>query len=330
MKNTLETRLGIFAALTLMAVIVIIEVAGGFDFFKKGHRIHARFESIQELKEGDPVKMAGVEIGRVEKVNPPADNKVDVELKLDSKRAELVKTDSKATIKFTGLMGQNYVSISFGSVGAPPLKEGRTLDTTEQPDLSQLMEKLGNVATGVESLTTNFNFGNITELLGPMTDFVKQNTPRITAILGNAQTISDQIAKGEGTVGRLIKEDTLYTSALGAVTNLNLQSQEISRDIRGVVDQARTTITQINEGQGTLGRLIKDESLYRETAASMVQLKEILEKINRGQGSAGKFVNDESLYRNARMTLQKVEKATEGLEDQGPLSVLGTMINSLF
>ena len=62
----------------------------------------------------------------------------------------------------------------------------------------------------------------------------------------------------------------------------------------------------------------------------MANLREVLEKINRGQGSAGKLVNDERLYRNAKLTLKKLEKATEGLEDQGPLSVLGTVVNSLF
>jgi phospholipid/cholesterol/gamma-HCH transport system substrate-binding protein len=62
----------------------------------------------------------------------------------------------------------------------------------------------------------------------------------------------------------------------------------------------------------------------------MKNAREILEKVNRGEGSIGKLVNDESLYRNARMTLQKLEKTTEGLEDQGPLSILGIAVGSLF
>ncbi|MBC8095443.1 MAG: hypothetical protein H7Y43_06500 [Akkermansiaceae bacterium] len=62
----------------------------------------------------------------------------------------------------------------------------------------------------------------------------------------------------------------------------------------------------------------------------MTNLKEILEKINQGKGSVGKLVNDQEFYRNAKLTLQKLDKATEGLEDQGPLSVLGIAVNSLF
>ena len=72
------------------------------------------------------------------------------------------------------------------------------------------------------------------------------------------------------------------------------------------------------------------EALYKEATAAMSNLREIFQKINQGQGSVGKLLNDESLYRNARLSLQKLDKATEGLEDQGPLSVLGIAINSLF
>jgi phospholipid/cholesterol/gamma-HCH transport system substrate-binding protein len=76
--------------------------------------------------------------------------------------------------------------------------------------------------------------------------------------------------------------------------------------------------------------LTRDEALYNETTVAMTNLREILQKMNRGQGSVGQLINDDSFLKNAKLTLQKVEKATEGLEDQGPLSVLGMAVNSLF
>ena len=87
---------------------------------------------------------------------------------------------------------------------------------------------------------------------------------------------------------------------------------------------------QVNAGQGTVGKLLKDDALARETTESMRNLKEILQKINQGQGSVGKLVNEEEFYRNAKLTLQKLDQATEGLEDQGPLSVLGMVVGKLF
>src|ERR1044071_7993334 len=100
--------------------------------------------------------------------------------------------------------------------------------------------------------------------------------------------------------------------------------------LKFTISQARNVVEQINQGQGTLGRLAKDDSLFVEATNAVTNLREIFQKINKGQGSVGKLVNDETLYKNVRMTLQKVDKATEGLEDQGPLSVLGIAVGSLF
>ena len=53
-------------------------------------------------------------------------------------------------------------------------------------------------------------------------------------------------------------------------------------------------------------------------------------RLSRNSDPVGKLVNDDSLFKNAKMTLQKLDKATEGLEDTGPLSIIGNMIQTLF
>ena len=323
MKNTLETRLGLFFALAFVAAIIILEMIGGADFFKRGSTIRARFNSVQELKLGDAVKMAGVQIGRVVSISL-ADNKVEVALKLT--RRDQVRTDSKASIKFVGLLGQNYVAVDFGTTNAPVVTEDTLLQSVEPVDMSTIMVKLEGVASGVESLTKSFSGDTIQNLLGPFTDFLKENRPKLSAALDNLTNISTQIAKGEGTIGKLIYDDTLHRSALNTLTNFS----HTADDLRSAIAQTRSVVDQISAGTGTVGKLVKDETLYRETTTAMTNLKEIFQKINQGQGSVGKLVNDESLFKNVKMTLQKVEKATEGLEDQGPLSVLGIMVNSLF
>ena len=139
MKNTLETRLGIFVALAVIAAVVILEVLGGAHFLKPGYRLHALFKNVQELKVGDPVKRAGVQIGQVEHIKLTNDQ-VKVTMKLD--RDAEVKSDSIAAIKFTGLMGQNYVAIDFGKPASPRLEKDQFITTAEQADLSALMTKL--------------------------------------------------------------------------------------------------------------------------------------------------------------------------------------------
>jgi len=330
MKNSLETRLGLFFALALIVTVIIIELVGGTDYFKGGYRVNAYFNNVLDLKEADPVKMAGFTIGRVERIRL-AEGKIHVIMKVN--RDVVIHTDSKAAVRFTGLLGQNFVSVSFGSPNAPKLENDQNLTTEDTADLGELMSKLEGVASGVESMTKSFSGEGFQNLLGPVTDFLRENNPRITAILGNMQNISTMIAEGRGTVGKLIADETLYSTALTAVSNLNNTATDVGKlmgDADVVLADAKSVMEGVNRGEGTLGKLTKDEALYNETTTAMTNLREILQKINEGNGSVGKLVNDESFYKNARLTLQKIEKATEGLEDQGPLSVLGIAVNSLF
>jgi phospholipid/cholesterol/gamma-HCH transport system substrate-binding protein len=260
MRNTLETRLGIFFALALVAGVIVLELIGSPNFFKPGFPVRARFNNIQELKVGDPVKMAGVEVGSVRKIDL-AEGKVEVEMKL--RKDAKVKTDSKASIKFIGLLGQNYIAVDFGSQNAPVVAADAILETTEQADLNSLMVKLEGVASGVEGLTKNFSGENFSNLLGPFTDFLKENSPKLSAILGNMQIISSQIAEGKGSVGKMINDESLYNSALAAVDSLN----KTTADLKPLFDEAKLTVTAarevvagINEGKGSLGKLLHDEN----------------------------------------------------------------------
>jgi phospholipid/cholesterol/gamma-HCH transport system substrate-binding protein len=327
MKNTLETRIGLFVALAVLAAAIILERVGSFEAFQRGRQVNALFSEIQDLKIGDRVKMAGVEVGRVQSIQL-TNNKVLVVMKVRS--AAEIKTDSAATIKFMGLLGQNFVAVDFGTPRGEPLKDNQFIATTEQADLSAIMQKLDNVASGVEKMTESFTGFKIDTFLGPLRDFIANTKDPLSATISNMQTmtleVSTQISQGKGTLGKLLKDEALYNTALNSLSNL----QDTATEMKTTVAEARKAVDQINSGQGTVGMLLKDDKLYRETTEGMTNLKEILQKMNQGQGSVGKLINDQEFYRNIKLTLQKLDQATEGLEDQGPLSVLGMVVGKLF
>jgi phospholipid/cholesterol/gamma-HCH transport system substrate-binding protein len=323
MKNTLETRLGMFVAIVMVAAFLIIETLGGLgNLFGTGRHLRAQFDTVQDLKIGDPVKMAGVPIGHVDKINL-ANNKVEVRLKLN--KDVQVHTDSTASIKFTGLMGSFYVDITFGTQTSPEMEEDQLLATVEQPDLSALMAKLDQAASGVQNLTKSFSGDKIDNILGPFTQFMRDNNPKMSAILANIQSISTEVTQGKGTVGKLVYDDSLYNSASTSLSNL----QQTADEVKNTVAQAHLVVDQINAGRGTIGMLVKDDTLYRETTTTMSNIREITGKINKGQGSIGKIVNDQEFYDNAKVTLQKLDKATESLEDTGPLDLFGVLVTTL-
>lgn len=316
MKNSLETRLGIFVILVVFAAFFIMETLGGLQAFHGGYRLNALFDTVQDLKVGNAVKMAGVEIGRVEKI-ALVGNKVRVDMKLLPDAA--VKTDSKAMVKFTGLMGQNFVAIDFGSADAPRAVDGALLATEEQPDLNAIMIKLDGATSGIQNLTKTLTPDTINNLMGPLVDFIKQNSSHIGGAISNIESITGQIAGKQGTMGQLIYNSALYDSALVTVTNL-----------QGAVTEIHQAVNNINAGNGTIGKLMTDTTLYNETTSSMTNLNQILLRINQGKGTIGKLVNEQDFYRNAKLTLQKMDKMADSLEDQGPLTVIGIVANNLF
>lgn len=324
MKSTLEIRLGTFFALALIGLFVLMEVAGGLNIFTETISVGARFRNIRDLKEGDPVKMAGVEIGRVKTIGF-YDDRVLVVMQLDAEKAAAVKTDSTASVRFMGLMGQNYVAIEFGQTGRLVL-DGALLQTREQPDIGDLLARIDGVGKGIEQITDAFGGDKMADMLGPLADFLKENKDKVSDIISDLRISSAKIARGEGSIGRLIHDESLYESALATADRLNKSSETLDLALA----DARAVLQDFRSGKGTLGKLATDEMLYQETQIAMSHLREILEKINRGRGSVGKLVNDASLIDNAKATLQKVEKATESLEDQGPLSVIGLAVGRLF
>ena len=330
MKDTVESKLGMFFVLAIIFILLILEFLGGFAFFKRGFHVRAMFKTVHELKVGDPVKMAGVTIGGVTKIiltNSMADVTLNINRDADG------RTDSKARVSFAGLMAQDYVSLDFGSPDAPHATDGIILQSVEQPDLQVLVTRLDNVASGVENLTRSFSGEKIDNLIGPFTDFLRDNQTNLTATIANIKTISDHIRDGQGTVGKLINEDTLYVSAETSISNLQNTAGNIDTTVgkaRELLTNANAVVLDVRAGKGTVGKLLTDDTLFREATGSMTNLHQILIKINDGQGSIGQLINDDSILRNVKLSLQKLDKATESLEDTGPLSVLGTMASSLF
>jgi phospholipid/cholesterol/gamma-HCH transport system substrate-binding protein len=325
MKDSLETRIGLFVALAVLAAAIILERVGSLETFQRGKHVNALFSNVQDLKIGDRVKMAGVEVGRVQDIQL-TNNKVLVMMKV--RPTAQVKTDSIATIKFTGLLGQNFVAVGFGT--GEIIKDNTFINSDEPVDLSAMMQKLEKVADGAQKLTESFTGFKVDTLVGPLRDFISANKDPLTLTISNMQAfsadISSQVSQGKGTLGKLIKDESLYNTAIATVSNL----QDTATEIKVTVAEARKAVDKVNSGQGTVAMLMNDGQLYRETTESMTNLKEILQKMNKGQGTVGKLVNDQEFYRNAKLTLQKLDQATESLEDQGPLSVLGLAVSKLF
>ncbi len=134
------------------------------------------------------------------------------------------------------------------------------------------MAKLNDAADGIKRFGDAFSGDKISNLVGPLVDFVKQNSGNIGGAISNIDNITGQIASGQGTVGKMIYTDQLYDSALATVSNL----QDTAGSARDVLATAKSVISDVAAGKGTVGKLVTDDTLYNSTTASMTNLNQIL------------------------------------------------------
>jgi len=94
-----------------------------------------------------------------------------------------------------------------------------------------------------------------------------------------------------------------------------INDKQLYVNLNGSIAQLNGILTDLNQGKGTMGKILKDEEMYRKLNVSIDQLNQTVSAINRGEGSAGKFIKDPSLYDNANQTLAKANQLMDSLNN---------------
>lgn len=349
MAKSLERKVGFFFLVGLIILTIMLEIGEKWNPFERQESYNTYLASVTGLKIGDPVRLAGVDVGRIAEIKVLEDK---VRIDFNVKPGTRIKTDSVASVRLTNLLGGQFLGISFGTAGAPLLQPGGTLLGKDSANIDNIVDNVGDLTSNTKILISDLNrnqnvvFAQLSSIIGENRSGIRSAVKNIDSIsskfdrgdgslamLLNDKTlyrnaneataslkkITGKIENGEGTIGKLVNDDVLYTDAKGAVAGLN----DSMKDVKEIA-------SKINSGKGTMGKLVNDESLYTELRDTSKNINQITTKINNGEGTLGKLVNEDTLYRDATATLKKTEKAMDGLGDSGPISVLGSVIGTLF
>jgi len=145
MKYSKETLVGIFVVIGLVSIGYMTVKLGNVGFLGENtYSLFGKFNTVTGLREGNPVNMLGLEIGRVEKFTMDQENQlVVVEFKID-KDIE-VYDDAIASVKTEGLIGDKYVELDPGG-GGDLLADGETITDTNSP--TSIMDMISKYAFG--------------------------------------------------------------------------------------------------------------------------------------------------------------------------------------
>jgi phospholipid/cholesterol/gamma-HCH transport system substrate-binding protein len=306
-----ELKIGLLTlAALVMATLLIFLLSGEGGFFWQRYSLKTIFPNVAGLKEGAPVRVAGVEVGSVTEVELVGD-RVEVVMEVSRDMQPRVTTTSIASLGSVSLLGEAAVDITASSQGDPipewgyvragaaagSFTEVATKATEGIDELTVLLRDIrGGRGTVGRLFTDEALYNEMSSLVTAAEDVVRNvgqgrgtlgrlaNDPAaakaLEASLQNFEAVTARIKAGEGSLGKLLNDDALATSLTSATNHLDSITGRISR------------------GEGTAGALISERQLYDRINSMSDRLDKVMSGLEKGEGTAGQLLRDRQLYEN--------------------------------
>jgi len=315
-----QVRVGIFVLLAIAVLIfLVLNASGDINPFSRKLHLKARFSDANGLREGSEVRLAGVRVGKVERIvllepSPVAGApRVEVQMTVDSTidgrpASERIRSDSQAQQGSPSLLGNEMlINITPGSAVGQPVQDNALLPSsssntvndfaTSGTDLAQRLSKLSDQINEIVVDVKNGK-GTVGRLFS---DEALYNN--LNATIRETQDVMTAVRSGNGSAGRFINDPALYNNA-----------NEIAISLKSISDDLRA-------GRGTAGKLLTDDEFYNRinrTAdrldKSVDQINLVIADINAGRGTLGKLIRDEQIYNDARAAIARFNTTAERVD----------------
>ncbi|MEG0807267.1 MAG: MlaD family protein [Alistipes sp.] len=312
-----EIKIGIFAVLMIGAAWAGIRFLKGFDIFSRNTEYYAAYDQINGVQAASPIMMRGVKIGTVTGISFDPTRSEKVVLRFTIKRQYHIPTDSEAKIFSNGFMGAKAIEITYGTASTC-LSEGDTLRSSRDRDLMDMAgseldffkQKFSQVTTDLSRVMDNMNrlmeanaqnisgtIGNLNALTGDMAGIVGAEKQNLKAAVENLTKFSTMLGSNAERV------DSILMGLNGITTQLS--EQDVVRKIATTVDGLNALIVKIDQGDGTVGKLMNDPELYNTLDEASRNLASLLANL---QQYPGRYVHFSLFGRSPEKMQAKAEK----------------------
>jgi phospholipid/cholesterol/gamma-HCH transport system substrate-binding protein len=205
------------------------------------------------------------------------------------------------------MLGGKYLKVYEGPDTEPELGENVTILGSTPVDV---IEELSAAVSGIQAMIDSVNQGQGT--LGKLLtdDTIYNNMVSVSEKLKN---LGDRLDSGQGTIGKLFMEDEVYNDTQQMMANF----REISE--------------RLAAGEGTLGMLMSsDTGVYEDFGATMSSIRSISEQISSGQGTLGKLVRDDRLYDETALLVEDMRAAIDDLREASPITSFSSVLFGAF
>jgi len=255
-------RLGIFIFLALILFMVsIFSIGDRKGWFTDTFKVNVYFNDISGLESGAIIQISGLRAGKVAEIISPRKigERVKLVLEIEDTYRELIREDALAKIETEGLVGNKIMIIQAGTESAKIVGPEDFILSKEPVRFDTIIDRFYKVTENVESIVSGID------------------------------QITDSLRRGKGSLGKLISSPALYnnlTSAAKSVdtafTTFTTESKKISTILSDLSNSANKIIQKVENGQGTVGKLVGNDSLYNDLKSSSAKFIEVVTQLEDG------------------------------------------------
>ena len=288
-----ELKIGIVAVVAIgMAVMFVIAVGGQGGFSWEQYELITKFPDVKGLKSGAVVRVAGVEVGKVDEVTLTG-SEVEVRLKVNEENKSRITENSRATIGSLSLLGEPVIDIL-------PSTEGRQLQDGDFLPAGRAPGQLADVAEGATQALQQVT-GIMQDIRGGKGTVGKLFTDdqvyrEVNTLIASAGVVATELARGKGTMGMLVRDPAAYTRLNNALGYL------------------QDSLQRISAGEGSLGKLLKDEALAKNLTSATANFDQIGARLNRNDNTMGRLLTERELYDRFNSLTGRIDALTEALQ----------------
>jgi phospholipid/cholesterol/gamma-HCH transport system substrate-binding protein len=276
----------VLVALTTL-LVAIYKLGEAANLFTRRYTLYVFLPNARGVSRGGSVTVNGVVAGTVTDVaflpvGADTSRKLRLSLSIDRRLATQIRADSRASLRSVGLLGDRVLDITSGTPRYNELQTGDTLHVTPAIDVDDVIAQAAIVVQDAVLLTGDLKAitGGIVRGDGTMGQLVTNRSlyDQLTGTLARTNALLARLQDPQGTVGRMLHDPALYDNLTAAVAGVD------------------SVLVRLNAGQGTAGKLLADDTLYTHLMGAAGGADSLMRQLNGGQGLAAKLLHDQQLY----------------------------------
>jgi phospholipid/cholesterol/gamma-HCH transport system substrate-binding protein len=287
MKITKEAKVGLMGIVAIVMLYLGFHVLKGSDVFSRTYKYYVVYDNIDGLTASNPVLLNGLNVGRVERIKLMQERQNMLLVTLDIQKGISLPVGTIAVLADGGLLGGKLVRLSMGT-SAKFYKDGDTLLAEKEAGISALLqEKALPLVTRADSLVKNLDvvasgfretgkilnqvLRNYDQTGSDLQGLLGDNRQNLLAITTNLNKLTASLIETEKGLKPLLAKTGSLADSLNA-----LRLGETVQSANKTIAELRQLLAGIESGQGTAGKLLKDETLYTNINRTIVSMNKLM------------------------------------------------------